>query len=114
MAWKSCRDSITTEDALYRVKGRWRGGVPFLASGAGAFVCGGHLGFDALKPNRCPAWHAFLVRLPCLALEGKDEPIPPTLAEAWCDQLRALGYLLAKAFTTALIKVGLIGATSLL
>ena len=51
---------------------------------------GEDLGFDALRPHQRPAWHAFLVQLAYLALEGEDEPVPPTSAEAWCDKLRAL------------------------
>jgi len=51
---------------------------------------GEDLGFDALRPHQRPAWHAFLVQLAYLALEGAEEPVPPTTAQAWCDKLRAL------------------------
>ena len=51
---------------------------------------GEDLGFDALRPHQRPAWHAFLVQLAYLALEGGEEPEPPTSAEAWCVKLRAL------------------------
>jgi len=51
---------------------------------------GEDLGFSALRPHQRPAWHAFLVQLAFLALEGQDEPALPTTPGAWAQQLRGL------------------------
>lgn len=46
--------------------------------------------FEALRPHQQAPWHAFLVQLAYLALEGMDDPVPPTSAQAWVDLLHGL------------------------
>ncbi len=48
------------------------------------------LTFTALRPHQRAAWHAFLVQLAYLALEGDDEPAAPLTPAAWAARLRAL------------------------
>lgn len=51
---------------------------------------GEDLAFAALRPHQRAPWHAFLVQLAYLALEGEEDPTPPTTAVAWADKLMAL------------------------
>ncbi len=51
---------------------------------------GEDLTFTALRPHQRPAWHAFLVQLAYLALEGEEDLNPPRSSVAWADKLRAL------------------------
>lgn len=46
--------------------------------------------FDALRPHQQAPWHAFLVQLAYLALEGADTPHPPTNPDEWVLLLRGL------------------------
>lgn len=46
--------------------------------------------FTALRPHQRAPWHAFLVQLAYLALEGDDKPKMPLTSAAWMERLRAL------------------------
>lgn len=49
-----------------------------------------NLVFNLLRPHQRAPWHAFLVQLAYLALEGEAEAQPPTTPDAWAALLRAL------------------------
>lgn len=51
---------------------------------------GEDLAFTALRPHQRAPWHAFLVQLAYLALEGEDSPKPPLTPAAWVARLRGL------------------------
>lgn len=51
---------------------------------------GEDLVFSALRPHQRAPWHAFLVQLAYLALEGEESPTPPQTPAAWAARLRAL------------------------
>ncbi len=51
---------------------------------------GEDLTFNALRPHQQAPWHAFLVQLAYLALEGEDDATPPVSPAAWAERLRAL------------------------
>jgi CRISPR system Cascade subunit CasA len=51
---------------------------------------GADLAFTALRPHQRAPWHAFLVQLAYLALEGDEHPEPPLTPAAWAERLRAL------------------------
>jgi CRISPR system Cascade subunit CasA len=51
---------------------------------------GEDLVFSALRPHQRAPWHAFLVQLAYLALEGEESPTPPQTPAAWAERLRAL------------------------
>lgn len=46
--------------------------------------------FLRLRPHQRAPWHAFLVQLAYLALEDREHPIPPLVAEEWAERLRGL------------------------
>lgn len=46
--------------------------------------------FNALRPHQQAPWHAFLVQLAFLALDLRDNLLPPTDPDGWIDLLRSL------------------------
>ncbi|MEY4428393.1 MAG: type CRISPR-associated protein Cse1/CasA [Pseudomonadota bacterium] len=46
--------------------------------------------FSALRPHQQALWHAFRVQLAYLALESREEVLPPDDEDQWADLLRSL------------------------